>query len=149
MDIAVVMLPELVQVVMILVLILVILFDLMNSYHRSCSKHFLIQFISYFNSILICYFCYIRFNNSNVRLFNVQNLNTISNDEINLFFPCIPIFSISKLRTRLCELYKKQPVLICSVIHYFRSKILESVPFVERSRNIPPLAVKNIGAKHS
>ena len=47
------------------------------------------------------------------------------------------------------ELYKKQPVLICSVIHYFRSKILESVPFVERSRNIPPLAVKNIGAKHS
>ena len=112
-DIAVVMLPELVQVVMILVLILVILFDLMNSYHRSCSKHFLIQFISYFNSILICYFCYIRFNNSNVRLFNVQNLNTISNDEINLFFPCIPIFSISKLRTRL-NFTKSNLYLFCN-----------------------------------
>lgn len=87
-DIAVVMVPELVRV-MILILILVILLDFMNSsYHHSCSKHFLIQFISYFDSILIYYFCYItsiRFNNSNVRLFNVQNLNTIFNDEINFY----------------------------------------------------------------
>lgn len=88
MDIAVVMVPELVRV-MILILILIILLDFMNSsYHHSCSKHFLIQFIYYFDSILIYYFCYItsiRFNNSNVRLFNVQNLNTIFNDEINFY----------------------------------------------------------------